>query len=114
MSAKIIFVNPPSTLKEIYGDFSGLGTINPPLTLLLLAAITRKAGYSTRIIDCPAEELSFENVVDIIVEENPLLVVMSPTTYAVSIAGKLAEMIKAKTTSIKIGVGGPHVSAIPE
>lgn len=110
----IIFVNPPLSLEQIYGDFSGMGTINPPVTLAILAAITRKAGYPSQIIDCPAEMLSLKEVTKVVARKNPALVGLSPTTLSVSFCAKLADMIKSENSNIKIAVGGPHISAVPE
>ncbi|MBI4697989.1 MAG: hypothetical protein HY758_03525 [Nitrospirae bacterium] len=50
-SGKIVFIQPPVSLEEIYGGLAKAGAVSPPLNLLLLAALVREHGYEPLIID---------------------------------------------------------------
>ena len=57
---RVAFVNPPVTREERYGSLAAAGSYAPPLALRSLAAVTRRAGYDTVIVDAPVEGLDHE------------------------------------------------------
>lgn len=118
----LLLVNPGSRL-QMYGrlgsTFSG---IEPPLWCGLTAAFVRKYGYTVRIIDADAEDLSPELVADKIVEEEPVLVdivVMginpsASSTPKMTAVRETVNALRARATGINIILSGLHPSALPE
>lgn len=111
--SKIIFVNPPVTLEDMYGDLAVGGNRLPPMGLLYLAAVTREAGFETEIVDCVACGYSYSQAANIILKKSPKYVGITATTMFIHHAAKLAQMIKEKDDRTTITVGGPHITADP-
>lgn len=114
MSKKIVFITPPSSLEEAYGGLSKVASVSPPMNILLLAAIVRENGFVPFIIDCPALNIGYKEVVASLDRIKPDYVGLTAMTPHIMQAGKLAEKIKEKFPSIPVLLGGAHVSAIPE
>jgi anaerobic magnesium-protoporphyrin IX monomethyl ester cyclase len=110
---KLLLVNPPLSLKERYGKMAESGTTTPPLGLCSLAAVTRNAGYETKIIDAEALGLSFDETVAEIQREAPDYVGITAVTVSILNAASLAKMLKP-ALSAPILLGGPHLTAVPE
>ncbi len=64
----IVFVNPPLPIQDRYGLKSQGGAETPPLGLACLAAMTRKCGYDTAVIDAAATNMSYEQITREILE----------------------------------------------
>ena len=118
----LLLVN-PSGKKRIYGDLSSsLSGIEPPLWMGLIAAFIRDKGFSVKIIDAEAEDLSLEGTVQKIIEFSPKLVgigVMGSNPSASSTpkmveARGVINILKEKNPKVKIGLYGIHPSALPE
>ena len=82
---KILLLNPPSPKdadyvrverctqkKSVWG-----GSLWQPLSLLYAQAILDKNDYKTKLKDATAEEISFENVIDFVIKENPDFLVVN-------------------------------------
>ena len=113
-SIDVIFVNPPLTLADRYGDLSAAGSNLPSMGLLLLAAVVRKMGLTTKIIDAPSLNLSYSQTMERIFEAPPLFLGITAVTTSVYKAAKLAGMVKERDSRIITVVGGPHLTAVPE
>lgn len=111
---KIVFIEPPVSLEEIYGGLAKVGAVSPPLNLLLLAAIVRENGYNPQIIDCPALGLSYDDVLALLRETNPRFVGLTAMTPHIMQVGKLAKAIKKEFPEIIVFLGGAHISSVPE
>ena len=117
----VVFISPNSaavnyqTLAETYS------AIEPPTWSLLLAESVRSAGFDPKIIDCLAEGLPDEAIVNRIVEMSPKAIcfvvfgqnVNAGTTNMVG-AVRLATAIKKNGLEAPIGFIGSHVQALPE
>jgi len=111
---KIIFINPPITMRDRFGDLASAGNNMPFLGLLYLAAMTREHGYKTKVIDCPAENLTLKKTLTIIRNEKPEYVGITASTLSIHSASELAKYIKKLFPEVTIILGGPHVSALPK
>lgn len=111
---KIVFIEPPVSLEEIYGGLAKVGAVSPPLNLLLLAAIVREKGYEPSIIDCPAHGLGYGDLIKRLQAINPKFVGITAMTPHIMQANKLAETIKKELPETVIILGGAHISAVPE
>ncbi|MBF0331172.1 MAG: cobalamin-dependent protein [Candidatus Omnitrophica bacterium] len=111
---KISFLNPPLSPDQRYGILSAAGASEPPLGLAYLAALTRQAGLNTGIIDAQALGLGVSQAATAILADRPDYLAITVSTMSFLPVIKLATMIKAADPTIKILVGGSHVSACPE
>src|SRR3989344_8055039 len=94
MKSKILFLNPPLSLKDLYKNLEGGGSELPPLGIAILAAITRKNKYETKILDAVALKLTIEETVRKILEFNPEFLAITSTTISIFNAAKVAERIR--------------------
>lgn len=113
-SDKIVFIQPPVSLEDVYGGLAKVGAVSPPLNLLLLAAIVRKMGFNPYIIDCPALGLSYEGVVARLRTIKAKFIGLTAMTPHIMQAAKLAKIIKKEFPETTIILGGAHVSSLPE
>ncbi|MFA5142557.1 MAG: radical SAM protein [Candidatus Omnitrophota bacterium] len=111
---KVLFINPSCSLEELYGDLAGGGNELPPQTLAALAAVTRRGGYDTAILDCPVLKMDMAAILKKVADFSPDYVGITATTITMENAGRIAAGIKANTPSAKIIAGGPHVTALVE
>lgn len=111
---KIIFVNPPISNSERYGALAPAGSNAPPLGLCSLAAVTRKKGIETDLIDAQAEKMSIKETCHKIIFQKPDYVGITAVTFTFESAITLAQAIKRENKNIIIVMGGVHVSALPE
>jgi anaerobic magnesium-protoporphyrin IX monomethyl ester cyclase len=111
---KVVLVTPPVTLKERYGKLSGAANTLPSLGILYLAAVLRKEGHAVSVIEASSLGLTLRELLDEIIACNPEFVGISATTLSILNASKLADEIKKNNGNIKIIVGGPHLTAVPE
>ncbi|MCX7917534.1 MAG: B12-binding domain-containing radical SAM protein [bacterium] len=118
----LILVN-PGNLKKVYGELRNkFAGIEPPYWCALIASFVREKGYSVKIIDADAENLSPEETVSKIIENEPLLVniVVMGTNPSASSTPKMATVskiltnLKEKYSDIKIMLSGLHPSSLPE
>lgn len=111
---KILFVNPPLTTNQRYGLLSQAGALEPPLGLTYLAAVTRKMGIQTAILDAQALKFDLEKSLDFIKKERPGFLAITMTTMLLESASALASSVKASVPGITIIAGGCHLSALAE
>jgi len=97
-----------------YGRLSGAGNSLPTLGLLYLAGAARKAGYETAIVEAGAMGMGQDEAVAAILAHGPSVVGLTATTLGIHAAGRLAAALKAKSPSVRIVIGGPHATALPE
>lgn len=112
---KILFINPPVTSKERYGqDIGDIGGHQAPLGLCCLAAFLEKHGFKVSLIDAEAEQLNHQQIIERINIVRPHVIGLTSTTVAFAKACDLAKDIKSQFFSTPLIIGGPHVSANPK
>src|SRR3989338_4460625 len=108
--SKIILINAPITPQTEYGLLNeGISVGGPPLSLLYLAAVTRKENFETKIIDCLTFQFNHKKAVNVILRESPKYVGITATSVSIYSAAKLAMMIKEAKPEITTIVGGAHI-----
>ena len=112
--ASIVLINPPISLEERYGRLSGAGSTLPSIGLLGLASVVRKAGHKVKIIEAASSNISYEESLQKILAFEPDVAGFTAVTSSIYKAGKLSEMIKESNPEIKIIIGGPHITSVPE
>lgn len=116
----IVFIN-PGDRKVIFQDLGkDITAIEPPYLTLSFATYLETKGFSVKIIDANAENISPEETFEKIKVLQPYLIALivygnqpSASTQNMTIAGKIATTIK-KNCNIPIVMGGLHPSALPD
>ncbi len=113
---KILLINPPFEEKHSVGGSRSIRrvlNIIPPLGLAYLAAVLEKEKFPVKIIDCTIG-ISYKQLFEAILEENPDVVGVTATTPSFVSAAVIAKKIKEILPKTIIIIGGAHVTAMPE
>ncbi|UYZ40017.1 MAG: B12-binding domain-containing radical SAM protein [Candidatus Methanospirare jalkutatii] len=106
---QILLLSPPtiSAVKAV------VGTTGPPLGLAYLASMVRDE-HDVRIVDSLAEDYNYGDVKRIIKKYDPDVVGITSTTSMIPDAYAIAKIAKRYNENVKIVMGGPHVTFLPE
>jgi len=104
---------PYANIYSVYGKLPKNREVRPPLGLLYVAGALEEAGHCVNIIDCETELYSPEYTLQLILDSKPDIVGFTATTPEIHGVESLAKQIKDCDSTIKIMVGGSHVSALP-
>lgn len=111
---KIFILYPPISKMERYSSKIGeAGGQQIPLGIYYLSSSLRANGYDTKVIDAEAENLSADDIINLLKEYGSKYVGISSTTVAFHRALDIANKIKATDANITIILGGPHVTSNP-
>lgn len=111
---RIIFVVPPLAFDSYSASPGNAAQLTPPIGLLYLAAICRKHGMETSIIDAPALGFGIKEAVEAILSQKPRFVGLNAHTLSISSAACVVEKLHERERDIFTIVGGPHLSSCPE
>ncbi len=87
-------------------------TLWPPLSLAVIGAVLERDGHRVRIMDCPAQGRTFDDVKMTIAAMNPGAVIWSTGTPSIEGDLQLASRIKDWCPAAHTVVFGTHVSAL--
>ena len=105
-----IFLLSPPTISAVKAV---VGTTGPPLGLAYLASMVR-GEHDVRIVDSLAEDYNYGDVKRIIKKYDPDVVGITSTTSMIPDAYAIAKIAKRYNENVKIVMGGPHVTFLPE
>ena len=115
---EILFVNPPSPDGYIYiRDINRSGrrtrerTIWPQTSLAYLAAVAKRAGFRVDVLDCIAEQTSWNGYLDYVKRHRPRWTVVQAITSVITndvYATYLGKRYDSHTVVV-----GPHITALP-
>lgn len=109
----VILLNPqPVVLKDIFAE--PIMYCNPPLGIGYLASSLRKAGFSVKLFDMGPSRIGMEQLLEIIKEEKPQMVGISAFIANYGNGIKISNIIKKEFPEIKVVMGGPQASFVPE
>lgn len=113
---KVVLINPPMDFYVGLGKAKDIGrhTVMIPHGLASIGAVLLKNNVECRIIDAYAEDLTVGDVADRVAAYSPSAVGISTVTPVAEMAHSLAKAIKSRDRSIKIILGGPHPSILPD
>lgn len=111
---KIVFINPFLSTEDRYGIKSQGGGQTPPLGLANLAAMTRKHGFETAIIDASALKIDAEEVANRVKLGRFDYVGITAVTISIGQAAEIARLVKAMCPEVTTILGGSHLTAVPE
>jgi radical SAM superfamily enzyme YgiQ (UPF0313 family) len=106
MGMSVLLFNPPTALE-------GKPTI-PPLGLAYLAAVLRENKIRVKIVDFDLEREKLPSLEEIIDREQPAIIGLSALTLQIENAYEMARRIKSRRPEIRVVIGGPHPSSLPE
>jgi len=115
---KILLISPPID-NIIESDMpkeleSGMDFL-PPLGLMYIASFTQeKSNHEVKILDCPLEKVSYDNLKQRIQKESPDVVGITAMTFTLIDVIKVSKTAKNVNQKIKVVLGGPHVNIYPE
>jgi radical SAM superfamily enzyme YgiQ (UPF0313 family) len=110
----------PNDMKAVYGGVLGTAACEPPYWAAVIAEYGRQKGLQVGILDMEAQNLSPQQAVKIVEDENPALVGiivtgtnLSASTQKMPGAGQLATCLKEQL-QVPMFLWGLHPSAVPE
>jgi anaerobic magnesium-protoporphyrin IX monomethyl ester cyclase len=112
---RIVLINPPA---EVWGKGTRrlapiLNTL-PQIGIASLAAVLRREGIETYILDGQALGMTQDEVVAWAVSRDPAVIGLTGYTSSVHAAAEIARDIKRALPNADTVIGGPHVTAAPE
>ncbi|MDP7506509.1 MAG: radical SAM protein [Candidatus Woesearchaeota archaeon] len=111
-SKKLLLINPPWRLKEIYGKRVVAHGVFPPHGLISLAGYLREKGIELDLVDADPLGYSVEDIKRIIEEKKPDVVGLTVTTSTFKIAYDIAKA--AKECNAIVVMGGVHPTTVPK
>ncbi len=87
-------------------------TLWPPLSLAGIGAVLERDGHQVRIMDCPAQGRTFDDVKMAIDGMNPGVIIWSTGTPSIESDLQLASRIKSWSPAARTVVFGTHVTAL--
>jgi len=113
-SADIILIYPPLSVNERYGrNVGNVGGQQPPLGIACLAAYLRERGIQPLLIDALAENMTTQDILEMIAKYKPRVVGLSALTVNFNRAIICAEAIKKSFPGLLTIIGGHHATIMP-
>lgn len=116
---KVLLLNPPTQDNKKFiregrctQEQGVWATLWPPVSLATVGAVLEHNGFQARIIDCPASEVTWEKLGEVIKEFSPQLVIWSTGTPSIDNDLSLAAFIKKINSTTVTAVFGTHVTAL--
>ena len=117
----LVLVNPGSRARIYQKLGERLTAVENPVWAGLIATFVRQKGFSVRIVDADAEELTPAQAAGRVAEYGPRLVAIvvyghqpSASTQNMTGASAVATAIKERTPAARVLMLGGHVAALPE
>ena len=117
----IVFIAPSNSSNTYQSLATKYSAVEPPTWALLLAESVRSKGFNPIIIDCLAQKLDDNSVIQIIEDKKPRIICfvvygqnVNAGTTNMSGAVRLSENIKKANIKTTIGFVGSHVQALPK
>jgi anaerobic magnesium-protoporphyrin IX monomethyl ester cyclase len=111
MTSSMLFVEPPKDYWFLMGEY-----LPPPTALLVLAAYVEREipDIEIKVIDCQAENKSWDYIKSVIESMSPSFVATSAFTCNAYVCARVAEMAKKANEETVTIVGGQHFTAVAD
>ena len=112
---KVLLINP--NFRRMIGKSERIATILPPLGIAYIAAVLRKGlkeNIDVRILDVNALNIGINEIMEYTGGYNPDIIGLTAATPTILKAFAIAKAVTEKYSGIKIVIGGPHPTALPE
>jgi len=117
----LVLINPGGRMRIYQSLGSTLSAIEPPVWASLIATFIRKRGFSVRILDAEAENLTPADVAGRVADMDPVLAAVvvyghqpSASTQNMTAAGAICTALKQTTPDLRVLLVGGHVAALPK
>lgn len=117
----LVLINPGGRRAIYQGLGTTLAAIEPPVWAGLLATYVRRRGFSVRIVDANAEDLTPEETADAVADLDPRLAAVvvyghnpSASTQVMPSAGAVCAALRTRAPELPSLLVGGHVAALPE
>ncbi|MEI6632715.1 MAG: radical SAM protein [Chlamydiota bacterium] len=110
---RILFLNPPISPEERYGELASAGAMEPPHGLTYLAAVMRAAGWEARILDAEALRMTPGHAAAAAVSLSPDVFACTAVTVSISRAAEVAASVKRSRPGTVTVLGGVHLTSQP-
>lgn len=114
MKTEIILTRIYHSMEEEFGHLSKFGYVEISNGLCTLAAVLRQKSYNVEIVDAMALKLGNQELANAINDKSPRYLGISACTMDIIAAADLAARVKSLKPSIRIIIGGPHITALPK
>lgn len=84
-----------------------------PISLPYIAAVLREGGHEVQIVDCIADDLSTEELLETLGKFTPNLAIFDVSTPTISHDKEVIELIKQRNPKCHLSAIGTHVTALP-
>ncbi|MFH1225936.1 MAG: radical SAM protein [bacterium] len=108
----ILLINPNSSAKPEHVDLAA--GVTPPLGICYVSAFLKQQGLKAKVLDANALQLANDQIMALIGKEKPMAIGLSAITPLIITTYRLVDEIKENFSQIKIILGGPHATALPE
>lgn len=112
--ARIVLINPPLRLEQMYGRYAAWGSVAPPTGLCYLASGARRQGHVVSIVDGCAERLDVDQIIGRVVQDRPVLVGVTCKSIYMPFVREICRRLKDALPDVPMVAGGSHVTALPE
>jgi radical SAM superfamily enzyme YgiQ (UPF0313 family) len=114
---KVLLLNPPTIDEKQFiregrctQEQGVWATLWPPLSLATIGAVLEEDGRTVKIVDCPAQEISWHGLTQVITTFLPDVVIWSTGTPSIQSDLSLAAVVKGCNNRIATAVFGTHVT----
>lgn len=115
---KVLLINPPFLYQFSRSQRSPAitkgGTLYYPYWLVFAGAVLEKNGIDFDLLDCPAEDIKSEDVLERIYKEKYNLIIIDTSTASIEKDVKFANKAKEKNPEAVIAMVGTHVTAVAD
>ena len=116
---KVLLLNPPTIDEKQFiregrctQEQGVWATLWPPLSLATIGAVLEEDGCTVKIVDCPAQEISWNALEQVITAFLPDVVIWSTGTPSIQSDLELASLVKGCNDRIVTAVFGTHVTVL--
>jgi radical SAM superfamily enzyme YgiQ (UPF0313 family) len=106
---KFSFVNPAPNEMMLKGERTMINA-SPPLGILYIAAMLKRAGVEVSVLDQAAEGMTAKETANWVIKEDPDILGVSTLTCSSLMAPKIAEEVKKIKPSITVAFGNHHAT----
>ena len=110
----IILINPPNTYDNFPYKNSRELCLYPPLGILYIASALNDTSLKVEVMDIVAQKLTLKQTIEILIGKKPKIIGITATSPQIRGAVQIAKEMKNYMKDILIGIGGAHVSAVPQ
>ena len=97
-----------------YKKMDASAPICPRIGIISIAAVLEKEGFTVKVIDLPALNLSWDELKEEIIKTSASIVGLTAVTAEYPSALEILKLVKEINKNTVTLVGGPHVSIMPD